>query len=226
VIIVDKRNISFLGIRLSLTFFIQFLQGSLIAFAAVTLPILIAIIFFDFSIKFNISDYFYVSLFLRSLAFLFVSLFEETLFRGYLISNLSETFNGKIPALLNSFYALIISSFLFAIIHLNNPWSAVLSTINIFLIGIIFGTAYLHFKSLALPIGMHFAWNFTLGNVYGLPVSGFSEDVSIFLVYSKEPNQILGGNFGPENSYLIILSILLIYFLITKLKSRSVSQTD
>ena len=40
------------------------------------------------------------------------------------------------------------------------------------LIGVVLSVAYLRTRALWLPWGIHFAWNATLGLVFGLPVSG------------------------------------------------------
>ena len=89
---------------------------------------------------------------------------EEAIFRGYPFQRLVESITpvGAIAA----------TSALFGLAHLANPHRTWISTLNTALVGIPFAIAYLRTRSLWMPIGMHFIWNFLLGFFLGLPVSG------------------------------------------------------
>jgi hypothetical protein len=71
--------------------------------------------------------------------------------------------------------------------------------------------------------GLHFAWNFALGNVYGLPVSGFANNgVKIFKTQQVGSDIFTGGDFGPEGGLVTTLILLIaIAILILKLKKDS-----
>ncbi len=78
-------------------------------------------------------------------------LFEEFLFRGFLLEGLRRTFLGVIGAVL-------LTSASWAIIHMQYGWFEIGT---IFIIGIIFSIAKLKSKSLYIPIAMHMFMNLT-----------------------------------------------------------------
>jgi hypothetical protein len=108
-----------------------------------------------------------------------------------------------------------VASALFAAAHLGNPnASGVLSWafFNTIAIGVLLAVAYLRTRTLWLPFGIHFGWNFALGFVFGLPVSGLS-DFSVLVSGSVRGRQWLtGGSYGLENggavAILLALSLL------------------
>lgn len=140
--------------------------------------------------------------------FLFVSLAEEMVFRGYILRNLLISFN--------KYVALIISAILFTVIHLINPHINLMGALSLFCAGLLYGLGYLYTKKLWLPIAMHFSWNLFQA-LMGFNVSG--HDVYSLIDFSlSDNNWINGGSFGFEGSIisigiqiLIILGIFLIY---------------
>jgi hypothetical protein len=66
--------------------------------------------------------------------------------------------------------------------------------------------AYCFSRSLWLPIGLHFAWNFTLGGIFGGAVSGGEATGLIRAPLSPTaPDLVTGGAFGPEASIVALL---------------------
>lgn len=61
---------------------------------------------------------------------------------------------------------------------------------------------------LAIPIGLHIGWNFTIGLIYGFPVSGVDRGLSLFASNQSGPAIWTGGAFGPEGGILGILIVL------------------
>lgn len=133
---------------------------------------------------------------------------EELLFRGFVFRRLVDGI-GVWPA------QLIMAAY-FLLNHLNNPGmtgtTQVIAGANIFLAGLLFGALYLRTESLAIPIALHFALNFTQGNLLGFGVSGHENPG----VLSPKPNSTYtwwtGGAFGLEASLpgtLIILGVLI-----------------
>ena len=131
--------------------------------------------------------------------FTFVAYSEEVLVRGYPLQLLEQR-TGRVPALL-------ITSAAFSLMHLANPGISWLALVNIFLAGILLGSAYFLTRSLWLPIGMHHAWNFVQGNVFGFPVSGQYEP-SVFVSINSGSEFVSGGIFGPEGG--ILASVVLV----------------
>ena len=140
--------------------------------------------------------------------------FEEILFRGYPL----QTLLRSIPPAA----AVVISALIFAIAHSNNPSPTLLSTANTFLAGIWLGVAYLKTRTLWFPTGLHIGWNWTMGALYGLPVSGLHVPARPLLVAeSAEPVWLTGGVYGPEGGVATTLVLLCGTFVISQLRLRS-----
>ena len=126
---------------------------------------------------------------------------EELVTRGWLFPMVS--------AKSNIFIGILISSALFGALHLFNPGVTVLSIVNIILDGIFACFLMLKYDNMWVLAGMHGAWNFVQGNIYGIQVSGQGASTSILNYSSQSSVDILsGGAFGAEGS--IFASIVLI----------------
>jgi membrane protease YdiL (CAAX protease family) len=141
---------------------------------------------------------------LASSGFLFAiaALGEELLFRGYPFQSLMQgvTF---LPAALGT-------SLLFAAAHLRNPGISTLGIVNISLAGLWLSFAYLKTRTLWLPFGLHFSWNFCQTTVFSLPTSGLRmEGRMLFSVIQQGPDWVTGGSFGPEGGVLATIAIVL-----------------
>ncbi len=116
---------------------------------------------------------------------------EELLFRGYLFQKLIELMKPR--------GAILVMSVFFGCVHLTNPHVTFFSICNIVLAGIFLSVCYLKTQSLWLCTAAHFGWNYTMGVVYSLPVSGFSpERRGLFHAVTGAPEWLTGGSFGPE----------------------------
>ena len=91
--------------------------------------------------------------------------------------------------------------------------------------GVLLGVAFKYSGSLWLPIGIHWAWNFTQGNVFGFSVSGSAKTASVFDPTVCGPELITGGAFGPEASVItVVLCSLLALFMLVRLGGKRNSQ--
>lgn len=124
---------------------------------------------------------------------------EELVFRGVLFRILEESFGSTA--------ALLLSAVLFGVLHAGNPGATYLSTVAVALeAGVLLAAAYAWCRSLWLPIGLHFSWNFTEGGVFGAAVSGSQWHGIISAPLSRTaPAWITGGAFGPEASLVAIV---------------------
>ena len=136
-------------------------------------------------------------------------LWEESLFRGYLMKNLSESLNtrrlGNKGA---AWLALLITSIFFGLLHSGNPNISLMGGLNLVLLGLFFGLPYLLTGDLAIPIALHLSWNFSLGILFGLPVSGQADKVAVLALESGGPALWTGGEFGPEGGLMGLLAML------------------
>ena len=117
---------------------------------------------------------------------------EELIFRGAAYRLFEEGFGTAV--------ALILSGALFGLLHAANPGATFVSTLAIALeAGILLAAAYAWTRSLWLPIGLHFGWNFTEGGIFGAAVSGHATKGLINAPISGSV-LLTGGKFGPEAS--------------------------
>lgn len=141
-------------------------------------------------------------------SFLVVAVGEEIIFRGIIFRMIAERWNMAA--------ALIVSSLLFGAIHIANPdaslWSSVAISIEA---GLLLGAAYAFSGNLWLPIGIHWAWNFMEGNIFGFDVSGSAEEYSLLIPSISGPDILTGGAFGPEASMIAVItgSALSVWFI-------------
>ena len=146
--------------------------------------------------------------------FLCVSLFEETLFRGFLFQ--------RLVAGAGIWVAQLAFAMLFAIGHWDNPGmdgaTKVVASIELGLAAVLLGLAYLRTRSLALPIGIHLGWNWAQGYVFGFGVSGTEHPGWWQPVFHGAPQWLSGGEFGPEASVFGILVDLLLIGLLWRWK--------
>jgi uncharacterized protein len=123
--------------------------------------------------------------------------FEEILFRGLLFRITQES--------LGTWLALLISALVFGLLHLANPNATLIAGLAIALeAGVMLAAAYLLTGRLWLSMGIHFAWNFTQGGLFGAAVSG-QTSTGIFSSVLQGPALLTGGDFGAEASVVAMV---------------------
>lgn len=145
----------------------------------------------------------------------FVAVQEEIVWRGYPIKNLAEGLNSKVigPGWATAI-AILVASVLFGLAHSDNPSATPLSTINITVFAVLFATGYVLTGELALPIGLHFAWDFVQGFVFG--VTGDASEWGSFLVLAEDDpaaKMWTGLPYGAEGGLLATGAFVLGFFL-------------
>jgi membrane protease YdiL (CAAX protease family) len=134
-------------------------------------------------------------------ALLFNTVAQEVLARSYIFQTIRSQSNAAV--------AVTVSAILFMAYHAGAYHGAWLPAFNVFAAGILFGVAYHLTGNLWLPIAMHFAWNFLLGPVLGLAVSGNTELKSGWqLLAVQGPAGLTGGGFGMEGGLVVTLTTL------------------
>ncbi len=148
-----------------------------------------------------------ISLFFQYLLmFLIGALLEEIVFRGYILENLLEDMH---PIL-----AVLISSLLFMLLHLSNPNLEALSMVNLALAGIMMSASFVYTKNLWFPLGLHWAWNFFQGPIFGYEVSGLFTQSFFHQEIKSNFELFTGGEFGFEGSLLATILMVLTTFFI------------
>jgi membrane protease YdiL (CAAX protease family) len=200
--LIDKRPGKTIGFSFQPGFLKEYLLGVLISFIMVGLIFLIewAAGFIKVSPSVITRELIFKAGFLSLVFFIFQSAGEELLFRGYIFQNLIEGTNNII--------AIIILSILFGLAHIKNPNASFLSTVNTVLAGIWLSIAYLKTRSLWLASGLHFSWNYFMGTIFGLPVSGGIIKPTLLNTTSIRGETLSGGSYGPEGG--IICTVILI----------------
>lgn len=141
---------------------------------------------------------------------------EEILFRGVLFRMIEEG--------LGTWWALAISALFFGAVHISNPGATLWSSVAIALeAGLLFGMLYHVTRSLPICMGLHAAWNFAQGTIYGIPVSG--TDADGWLVSTRTgPDWLSGGIFGAEASVvaLALCMVATVALIVVAVKRQSV----
>lgn len=143
---------------------------------------------------------------------------EEVVTRGWMLPLLGRKYN--VP------FAIIISSSLFAILHIFNGHISVIPLVNLFLYGIFAALFVIYTKDLWRICGLHAAWNWAQGNLLGVEVSGQDIPGGAFIKLSAQGNDLIsGGEFGVEGSLVCSLLLLVLStYLILKLLKRKETQ--
>ena len=148
------------------------------------------------------------SMLLDFVVFFLVAASEEVIFRGIVFRMIKDRFN--------IIAAFIISSLSFGFIHLWNVdlWTAVAISAEA---GFMLAAAYNLRNNLWIPIGIHWAWNFISGTVFGLGVSGTEQEYSLITPEINGPYILNGGSNGFEGSIVtcicgVLLSFVLLHY--------------
>lgn len=145
---------------------------------------------------------------------------EELLLRGVPLKALSR---GTHPAV-----AVTLTGLVFGALHLTNPNASVVAALNVALVGVWFGAVAVRTGSLWMPFGLHVAWNFAEGVVFGQPVSGIPPGVAVLrATWPDEAGFWSGGAFGPEAAgWTAVLLALAIVATLAWPPPRAAARTD
>jgi membrane protease YdiL (CAAX protease family) len=144
------------------------------------------------------------TLVLSAVLFVVAALAEEALFRGYPLQTMTR-------AGLFGFGALL-TSLAFTAVHIQNPnFKQGIPFINLFIAGVWFAVAYWRTRSLWFPLGIHWSWNWALGSLFGLPVSGITEIAPNPLLRGTDlgPAWLTGGSYGIEGGIACTITLVI-----------------
>jgi len=105
--------------------------------------------------------------------------------------------------------AIAFSAILFGLLHAFNPGATIVSTSAIAIeAGVLLALAYALTRNIWLVVGLHMAWNFTEGDIFGAKVSGNAASHSLMRTTLSGPDIVTGGAFGPEASVVAVIVCL------------------
>lgn len=127
-------------------------------------------------------------------------LVEETMLRAIFFRIVEES--------LGTWIALALSAALFGLLHAFNPGATLVSTVAIALeAGVLLAAAFVFTRRLWMAVGLHAAWNFCEGGVFGASVSG-TKPYGLFSSSFHGAKLLSGGAFGPEASIVAVVVCL------------------
>ena len=131
----------------------------------------------------------------------FVGVFEEILCRAVIFRLAEESFGSRA--------ALMLSALLFGLAHIPGGRLGALAFIVAMVAGLVFSGAFMLTRTLWLCVGIHAAWNYTLGSIFSISVSGRPAHGLVNGTLSG-PEWLTGGAYGLEGSAvtLAVLSLL------------------
>ena len=152
------------------------------------------------------------ALLISLMVFLGVGVGEEVLFRGIIFRMIDRRWG--------TWVALIVSALIFGFVHITNQNATVWSSIAIAVeAGLLLGAAYKWSGTLWVPIGIHWAWNYFQGPVFGFAVSGGEREYSLIHSLIDGPVWLTGGSFGAEASvpaFVFGLAFAVVFLLLKK----------
>jgi membrane protease YdiL (CAAX protease family) len=129
-------------------------------------------------------------------------IYEEIMTRGVLFRIVEDG--------LGTWWSVLISAMIFGFLHIWNPNATVFSSLSIAMTaGVVLALFYVLTRKLWVPIGIHIAWNFTLGGIYGAAVSG-GDTQGLIQAEINGSELLTGGEFGPEASIITVIFFLII----------------
>jgi membrane protease YdiL (CAAX protease family) len=143
--------------------------------------------------------------------------FEEILFRGILLGIVEEKFG--------SWIAIVVSSFAFGLIHLQNPGATFQGVMFIAIeAGVLLAAMYIVTQRLWMGMGFHMAWNYTQSSVFAGIGTGNPKEYGLFRGVTSGSELLTGGAYGIEFSMigLVVLTGTGIFLLIKGYKKGNI----
>ena len=137
---------------------------------------------------------------------------EEILCRGWIMQSLGARYRPWLGVL--------VSSLVFAALHLLNPNLSAIAIVNLFLFGLFAAVYALWEGGLWGVFAIHSVWNWAQGNLFGFEVSGTAPaGGTLFNLQETGADLVTGGPFGPEGG-LAVSAVLLLGIGVVLLLSR------
>lgn len=145
------------------------------------------------------------------------SMFNELIFRGYVMQTMSEG--------LGNIAASIFTSICYGVFQGLSSQGTILPVINTALFGFIFCIMYFRTRSLWMPLGLHFSYQFIQSYMIGAPVSGIVTAFSLFKTVEGNPEWITGGQYGLEGGGVATVLLLGLLYYVSQSKQLRITET-
>lgn len=183
-----------------------FWEGSLIAFILIHIYVFFTLIFnvgqFELNLALSIELLYVVLAYV--LAFLAVSLFEESLFRDYMLFKFRKRYGTE--------KAILLSSIIFSLIHIFGYLSTgnltVIGLLNAFIIGVLLSVVVITTHSIMWALGFHLFWNLTQTIFLEIEIGG--------IVLNIERGIWAGTKNIPESGLIVSIVLFILYIYIIK----------
>ena len=193
-----------LGLTIHSGWLRDFLIGSVVGIVSLGVAVLIAVAGGGIRLNLTASPATAVvrTLVGSSVIFVVAALAEEAMFRSYFL----QTFTRARLVV----FGVVITSVAFASLHLGNPNVVPAAVVNTAIAGVWLAVAYLRTRSLWLPLGVHWSWNWALDSLFGLPVSGMRIGThSLITGTDLGPAWLSGGSYGIEGGVACTITLIL-----------------
>ena len=117
--------------------------------------------------------------------------YEELIARGYVFTVIRDG--------LGTLWAVVITSAVFGLAHMQNPGATPQSVAIVALAGVFLAAVRIGTDSLYAATAAHFAWNFVMAALFHTPVSGFAFEYPGYRYVDAGPDWATGGGWGPES---------------------------
>jgi membrane protease YdiL (CAAX protease family) len=141
----------------------------------------------------------------------FVGVFEEVLCRAIIFRIVEQSFGTRA--------ALIVSALLFGLAHIPGGGLSALGLAVTMIAGLAFSAAFVLTRRLWLCIGIHAAWNYTLGSIFSISVSGHAAQGLVNAALNG-PDWLTGGAYGLEGSAVTLVVLGLIAAVLLQIALR------
>ena len=141
---------------------------------------------------------------------------EELIVRGYPLMVLRERWGSPV--------AVAVTSVIFGLLHIGNPGSSASAIIMATLAGVMLAAVVIATNSLYAATAAHLAWNWMMGAVLHVPVSGFGVRTPDYRLVDSGPDWATGGAWGPEagvGAAVGMVSVLM-YLHLRRMRAREV----
>lgn len=208
----DRRYIRDLGFRGGKTWIIEFGFGILIGLGLQVYMLLVGIeagwIAVTGTFTGKVGELFIPWLIVNFVFYVCIGIREEIIFRGYLMTNLAEGFSwfNRFDQSTAVWIAVVISSVFFSLWHTGSTFSFLIFA-GCF--GLLFGTTYALTGSIAIPVGLHTAWDWGETSLFASQTLPTNKLIETKLA---DPVMIIGGVNSMEflSFTALILGMLLI----------------